>query len=101
MHPHDFDDPPCRDTPALFFGRETESPGESQARNNRAKRICHGCPHLDPCRNWAVDNDEDGVWGGTTPLDRQRIRGGRPARPVTGVHGPQAARLLEALGIAA
>lgn len=35
---------------------------------------CARCPFLAPCRRWAVLHEMDGVWGGTTPKDRKKIR---------------------------
>lgn len=41
-----------------------------------AVRICATCPLLEPCRDWALTNDElYGTWGGLTSLDRARLRG--------------------------
>ncbi|HEU0130947.1 MAG TPA: WhiB family transcriptional regulator [Mycobacteriales bacterium] len=40
-----------------------------------AKRICGRCPARDACRGYALTYpDLDGIWGGTTPRDRQRGR---------------------------
>src|SRR5690606_24503584 len=47
-----------------------------------AKRICAGCPVLDQCRQYALDNNIlEGVWGGTTEIDRRQLK----PRPK---HGP-------------
>ncbi|MET8864643.1 WhiB family transcriptional regulator [Nonomuraea sp. NPDC004580] len=43
----------------------------------RAKSFCHACPALQDCLNYALDNPDrttDGIWGGTTPEERRRIR---------------------------
>ena len=43
-----------------------------------ALRICAACPVRAECLQWALANDEEwGVWGGTTERERQRIRAGR------------------------
>ncbi|MFD1832434.1 WhiB family transcriptional regulator [Streptomyces desertarenae] len=40
----------------------------------RAKRLCAGCPLLDPCRAYGLDTDQLwGVWGGLDRADRRRI----------------------------
>lgn len=39
-----------------------------------AKRICLGCPVQRECLEYAVDNGEAGVWGGTSERERRRIR---------------------------
>lgn len=59
--------------PRLFF----PEPGDvGRAANGRAGiEICNRCPFLDECRDYAVPiTDLGGVWGATTPYDRQRIR---------------------------
>lgn len=48
-------------------------PGKGEA-IQPAKRICARCDVKDPCLAWALDHHEDGVWGGTTTLERQRMR---------------------------
>lgn len=35
-----------------------------------AKRICALCPVRKPCLQFATDNEEYGVWGGTTTVER-------------------------------
>ena len=54
----------------------TESGGRrSQVqRRERARRVCIGCPFLDPCRTWAMDTKQNGVYGATTTQERRRIR---------------------------
>lgn len=45
-----------------------------------AKDICAACPVITQCRDYALaDPSLWGVWGGTTTVDRQRIRAGRKA----------------------
>lgn len=39
-----------------------------------AKRICSECVHLDPCIEYALYNDVDGIWGGTTKTERRKLR---------------------------
>lgn len=40
-----------------------------------AKRVCGICPVTTACLKFAMDNHmHEGVWGGTTPLERRRIR---------------------------
>src|ERR1700733_4733652 len=45
--------------------------------------VCSGCPVREEClelalRNWAVG--QHGVWGGTVPAERERLRAGRVAQ---------------------
>lgn len=40
-----------------------------------AVRICHSCPVRIPCLEHALDTDQRyGVWGGTRPIHRDRLR---------------------------
>lgn len=39
-----------------------------------AVSICHRCPSETQCRDYALRNERHGVWGGTTPRDRWKIR---------------------------
>ena len=54
--------------PELF---QSEHPSRIAA----AKRVCASCPILSDCLNWAIDNFEEGVWGGTTSWERQSVSG--------------------------
>jgi WhiB family transcriptional regulator, redox-sensing transcriptional regulator len=62
----------CRSAdPDLFF------PGSSAAQKQiaRAKVICAECRVRRECLEFAVTRDQNyGIWGGTTPEDRQRAR---------------------------
>lgn len=41
----------------------------------RARRICESCPVREDCLSHALEhNERDGIWGGTTPGERRRIR---------------------------
>lgn len=44
----------------------------------RALAICHGCPVLAECREWALGNmpDSEGLAGGLTGPQRRALRGG-------------------------
>jgi WhiB family transcriptional regulator, redox-sensing transcriptional regulator len=59
--------------PDLFFPISTKGPGEKQIA--RAKMICAGCRVRQECLEFAQAHDLTyGIWGGTTPEDRQRAR---------------------------
>jgi hypothetical protein len=45
-----------------------------KATNKEAKKICYLCDDIEICREYAIDNHVDGIWGGTSPTDRQHIR---------------------------
>jgi WhiB family transcriptional regulator, redox-sensing transcriptional regulator len=59
--------------PDLFFPISSRGPGEEQIA--RAKMICAGCSVRRKCLEFAVSQHLSyGIWGGTTPEDRQRDR---------------------------
>jgi WhiB family redox-sensing transcriptional regulator len=39
-----------------------------------AKSVCSECVFIDPCRDYAMRNHEQGVWGGTDERDRRSIQ---------------------------
>jgi WhiB family transcriptional regulator, redox-sensing transcriptional regulator len=64
----------CRSAePDLFFPISSVGPAERQI--ERAKKICSGCAVRRECLEFALSHDQVyGIWGGTTPEDRQRDR---------------------------
>lgn len=57
-----------RHDPELFFPNAAEDPAPALA-------ICRSCPVAGSCLAAALDAGEcDGVWGGTTPEERRRMR---------------------------
>jgi WhiB family redox-sensing transcriptional regulator len=72
----------CRDTdPERFF----PEPGE-QTKAAEAKAICASCQVRDQCRDLAVNaagglDHDHGVFGGTLPAERSRLRGNRFPEP--------------------
>lgn len=68
--PEFFVDAGCKDSdPALFFD-------ESSSKIARAKEVCASCPIQQMCLKWALENAEDGVYGGMTPRERKKKRAG-------------------------
>jgi WhiB family redox-sensing transcriptional regulator len=75
--------------PDLFF--PISSTGRALGQIAKAKAVCGGCPVRQPCLEFALEHDlMYGIWGGTTPQDRQawrrdrrlgRLRAGVPAAP--------------------
>ncbi len=60
--------------PDLFF---PDAGGASTAK--AAKRVCRPCPVRRTCLEWQlerapVESRDFGVWGGTSPTERERIR---------------------------
>lgn len=75
----------CRDAHlALFYSPsgDSEPPTARARRENAALAVCHRCPVISECLEWAISSrDAHAVLGGTTPEDRQRIVYGRRAVP--------------------
>jgi WhiB family transcriptional regulator, redox-sensing transcriptional regulator len=69
------DDAACTDVdPELFYPEVGESPDPALA-------TCAGCPVRTICLELALTNYEgEGIWGGTTPFQRRRIRERRRKR---------------------
>ena len=65
-------DAPCKGATHLFF---QDSRGDSTT-SNVAKAICQTCPHIQPCLDYALDNDEQhGIWGGMSIRQRRKHAG--------------------------
>ncbi len=65
--------------PDLFFPISVTGPALRQIA--RAKSICAECVVRQECLEFAVSNDQNfGIWGGTTAEDRQRERRRRRRR---------------------
>ena len=37
------------------------------------KGYCTGCPVINQCKTYAIAHDEDGVWGGTSKYERDKM----------------------------
>jgi WhiB family redox-sensing transcriptional regulator len=42
-------------------------------KDKKAKAICRECPSQAACLQYALENDETGVWGGLNDTDRHRL----------------------------
>ena len=63
---------PCTSYPDLFFGDDSNSP---VADVRIAKRMCQRCPIRLQCAVYGVEAEEEfGVWGGLSPLDRKKLK---------------------------
>jgi hypothetical protein len=64
----------------LQYDPDTWFPSVADPRSaDRARLICATCPTRLPCLNYALSFPHpgvDGVWAGTTPDERQRLRKG-------------------------
>lgn len=59
--------------PELWFASPPQ-PGWRR-RADEAKALCRGCPHVDGCAEWAMEQPELwGIWGGLSAADRDRLR---------------------------
>jgi WhiB family transcriptional regulator, redox-sensing transcriptional regulator len=68
---------PCFQThPDLFF---PDSYGLSHHHEiSEARALCRECPVRLACLAWAVERtDLEGIWAGTTPMERRRLRTGK------------------------
>lgn len=65
----------CSGTDSEAFFPEAQLSRENMA----AIRICFGCTVRDECLEWALENEQHGIWGATTPKQRQAIRRRRGA----------------------
>lgn len=55
--------------PDYWFPSSNEQTGEI------AKRICQKCPVIEECLEFAIANNEQhGIWGGTSYVERKEIR---------------------------
>ena len=69
----------CLDVPADWFFPENAPRHVRRQFELQAKGICQGCPVLDTCRDHALKTPERyGIWGATTPRERQRDVAGTP-----------------------
>ncbi len=53
--------------PEIFFPYPAQDPAPALA-------VCASCPVQGPCLAVALDAGSDGVWGGTVPDERRRMR---------------------------
>jgi WhiB family transcriptional regulator, redox-sensing transcriptional regulator len=74
-----FKDALCPETdPEIFFPEKGQ--GAFLTEIEQAKRVCRRCPILDQCREWALEepgNTLFGVWGALTQTERMKIRAAR------------------------
>lgn len=64
-----------------YHGRQRHRPTLTAIDIRRAKAVCAVCPVMEECFRFAMENDEEyGVWGGTTHRERERLRQSRAYR---------------------
>lgn len=65
---------PCAGRQDIFFPEN-----QSTKKANEAKAICNTCHFKQECLEIALqNNDPYGIWGGTSPRDRRKLRVGYP-----------------------
>ncbi|MEU0059687.1 WhiB family transcriptional regulator [Streptomyces sp. NPDC006334] len=64
----------CREEdPELFFPIGNTGPALLQI--EEAKAVCHRCPVIEQCLQWALESGTDeGVWGGLSEDDRRAMK---------------------------
>ena len=71
--------PPCSEANPEAFFPEKGMANTTWEEMRMAQKICKTCPYKTPCLNWAIDNAEMGIWGGTTERERRTLRRSRRA----------------------
>jgi WhiB family redox-sensing transcriptional regulator len=71
----DFTNAPCKEIGVDFF-----YPEEDTSDTIYAKKICGTCPLIDQCLEWGLHHELHGIWGGTTPNTRDKMRVARKIR---------------------
>jgi WhiB family redox-sensing transcriptional regulator len=66
--------PPCSETDPEAYFPEKGNKGRDARETSMVKNICRSCPYKEECLQWALENREVGIWGGTTDTDRRRMR---------------------------
>lgn len=72
--PRDLPPLPCREDPELFWPESWTRTAEDRARVNEARDLCRECPVRSACLEAAIEGREWGIWGGTSEVDRERMR---------------------------
>lgn len=68
-----------KEDPDIFFMDEKDDPNYSATKTRIALTICGQCPIQKQCLEFAIKEDMQGVWGGTTTRERIKMTYRRPA----------------------
>jgi len=60
----------CKEVDADLFFPEGKNKREQE---HTAKQICASCPVVTDCLQFAIDNEQFGIWGGTTEEERRHL----------------------------
>jgi WhiB family transcriptional regulator, redox-sensing transcriptional regulator len=68
----------CKNADTKDFFQEGRGVGLGGTAYLKARRVCAGCPVKPECLEYALSLDPDpvGMWAGTTPKQRSRLRRG-------------------------
>ena len=69
--PWEFEKPLCAEVGGDFWFPEQ---GDSSMELRIARSICNRCIHQQECIEWAVENENFGIWGGTNERARRVLR---------------------------
>lgn len=68
--------------PEAFYTEELPCKGRNEFllpnASQRVRDMCRRCPIYDWCLEWGIANDEQGIWGGLSRLERKIVREGKP-----------------------
>jgi hypothetical protein len=68
-----FEDAKCFSVPTDVFYPVTDKFTPEEERYIR-DRVCGGCPVIEACAEWGLAHERYGIWGGMTPVMRDRER---------------------------
>lgn len=61
---------------ARWFPSSYQFHGRPISAVEQTREVCRACPVQDRCLAYALErNEREGIWGGTTPSQRERMRG--------------------------
>jgi hypothetical protein len=66
-------DPACVKADVDIFFKDVNEAGYKHY-SEEAKKFCKTCPYVAECLEWALKNNEMGVWGGTTERERRMLK---------------------------
>jgi WhiB family redox-sensing transcriptional regulator len=72
--PAKYEAPLCASVGGDFWFPENEGGSRISTEIVMAKSICRQCIHQVECAEWAIQNEDFGIWGGLTESNRRVIR---------------------------
>lgn len=76
--PWEYEEPACAEVGTnIFFQPDRDDPeqkGMVDGEYRYARKVCETCPHKMECAEWGIANETYGMWGGLSPVDRNRLR---------------------------